>query len=455
MSLDGNNSSDGLVKEAEHLLRELFPICRSITGNGVRQTLSRLQKVVEFDVKEIPTGTICYDWVVPDEWNINDAYIQDLSGKKIADFKKNNLHLVSYSIPVNKVISFQELLKHLHTLPQLPNAIPYRVSYYNKEWGFCLSFKEFNELDKKKSYHVIVDSTLKPGSLTYGEYCIKGSSEKEFLIWTYCCHPSLANDNLSGMVLWALLLRELKFRKTRHSYRFVIAPETIGAITYLSQNEEEMKNIYGGFILTCVAGSEKFSYKSTFLKEHEIDRVVDRVFRESNIDYISYPFDVNGSDERQFSSPYFRIPIGTVCRGKYYEYDYYHTSLDNLDYINSENLIQTFRIYLRIIDYLENNLNYVSLNQKGEPMFGKRNLYTKIGGPFKQKAVNKEQFSREYDITITGLQMEREFDAMRWLIFYGDGKNTLLDISEKTDIPLETLHQVAKILREKGLLEIK
>lgn len=343
-----------LVKEADELLHRLFPICRSITGDGVRQTLSILQKVSNFDLKEIRSGRPCYDWTIPEEWNIKDAYIEDSDGKRVIDFRISNLHVVSYSIPIDRKMDFGELRGHLHTLPGLPDAIPYRTSYYNRDWGFCLSYNQLKRMDNNKRYHVVIDSTLKPGSLTYGESLIKGSGKGEFLFSTYCCHPSLANDNLSGQVLWALLLRELRARKLKYSYRFLIAPETIGAIAYLSHNESAIKNLSGGFVITSVAGPGKFGYKHTYLGNHFIDKAVEENFNKSGIDYVSYPFDVNGSDERQYSSPYFRIPIGTICKDKYYEYDYYHTSLDDLDFISAENLVETLTLYLSTIDKIEN-----------------------------------------------------------------------------------------------------
>lgn len=409
----------------DETLQRLFPICRSITGDGVRETLSILQQIVEFDIKEIPSGTVCYDWTIPDEWNVRDAYVKDSSGTLIIDFRQNNLHLVGYSIPVDQVMSFQELEKHLHTLPDLPSAIPYRTTYYNRDWGFCLSQEQFNRMDRDEKYHIHIDSTLKPGSLTLGEGIIEGSSEQEFLISTYCCHPSLANDNLSGLVLWAFLLRELKSHQTRHSYRFVIIPETIGAIAYLSQNEEAMKKVAGGFVITTVAGLGKFGYKHTYLGDHLIDRVVHRTFSELNIEYIPYPFDIKGSDERQYSAPYFRIPVGTICKDKYYEYDYYHTSLDDLDFINAEHLIETLKLYLLAIQKLEMNVTYRSLNPYCEPQLGKRGLYS-----------------------------GKELDAIRWIMFCSDGKTSLLDISEKTAFPLKELYETAEKLRQHQLLEI-
>jgi|TARA_B110000495_G_scaffold200343_1_gene215390 aminopeptidase-like protein len=471
--IDGNN----LINDADNLLKELFPICRSITGNGVRQTLSILKKVADFNIKEIPSGTKCYDWTVPNEWNIVDAYVEDSSGRKIIDFKKNNLHLVSYSEPVDKTLSYQELIKHLHTLPDLPDAIPYRTSYYNKNWGFCLSHNDFQKLDETEQYHVKIDSTLEPGNLTYGDFFIKGNSGKEFLFSTYCCHPSLGNDNLSGMVLWILLLRSLQKEIPTHSYRFIIVPETIGAIAYLSQNETEMKKITGGFILTCVAGPNNFEYKRSYLGNNLIDKAVDDSFNDLGLSYTKYPFDINGSDETHFSAPYFRIPIGTVCKDKYYEFDYYHTSLDNLDFINAKNLIKSLKVNFSIINHLEdlnmvdmdnisrklthnneskNDVFYRSLNPYCEPMLSKRGLHPTIGGKIKQKAFNfkTNHIQRNYTAfdevhNHTG----SEIDAIGWLMFYGDGITSVKEISKKSKLELSLLENIAEKLVGHKLLE--
>ena len=451
-----NQFDEKIIFEVKKIFDELFPICRSITGNGVRQSLKILQKIANFDIKEIPSGTSCYDWIIPNEWNVEEAYIEDSLGNKIIDFKKNNLHLVGYSVPIDENISFNELKSHLHMLPDLPDAIPYRTSYYEKNWGFCLSKKQFEQLDPNESYHVKIKSKLEQGSLTYGEYYIKGKSSKEYIFSTYCCHPSLANDNLSGMVLWALLLRELQNRETENSYRFVIAPETIGAIAYLSENEKAMKNVTGGFILMTVAGPGKFSYKESFLQEHEVDVVTRKAFQKLKTDFISYPFHILGGDETEFSSPYFRIPIGVVCKDKYYEYDYYHTSLDNLEFISPQNLIDVFDIYIKIIDQLEKNQTYISLNPQGEPMLGKRDLYPQTGGAIHQRVVNSKKSHEEREYPTTSKTMKgTELDAMLWLLFYGDGENSLLEIEGKTNIPLETLHSVATTLCKKNLLKMK
>lgn len=448
-------SWEDLVVEADSLLRRLFPICRSLTGEGVRQSLAILRQVADFEPKELASGTPCYDWVVPDEWNVRDAYVADSSGKRVIDFRRNNLHLVHYSVPVDQKVTFSELAPHLHTLPELPKAVPYRTSYYDRDWGFCLAQEEYDQLNRKDIYHVFIDSTLGPGSLTYGETSIPGDSEEEYLFSTYCCHPSLANDNLSGLVLWALLLRELRSRETRHTYRFMVVPETIGAIAYLSQNEHGMKQVAGGFVVSCVAGPGKFAYKHTFLNNHLIDRVVHETFREQGLEFLPYPFDINGSDEKHYSAPYYRIPVGTIAKDKYYEYDFYHTSLDDLTFISARSLVDSLKLYLLAIEKLELNFVYRSLSPKSEPMLGKRGLYPKIGGHIKQRAVDfrRSHHQREYAVSESRVIFGNELDAMRWILFCSDGDTPLLDIAEQTALPLRQLYEVAERLCEHGLLE--
>lgn len=448
-------SPDALAEEADRLLRRLFPICRSITGEGVRRSLAILREVVDFEIREVPSGTVCYDWVVPDEWNVTDAFIRDETGGKVVDFRDNNLHLVGYSTPIDRVLTFAELCEHLHTLPALPEAIPYRTSYYNRDWGFCMSHRQFQRLDPSAWYRVYIDATLRPGSLTFGESRVQGRSGHEFFLSTYCCHPSMGNDNLSGMVLWALLLRELRSRPLRHSYRAVIVPETIGAIAYLSQHESAMKRIAGGFVITTVAGPGRFGYKQTFQENHVIDRAVRRTFAELNQDYVRHPFDVKGSDETHYSAPYFRIPVGTICKDKYYDYPYYHTSLDNLEFISARDLIRTLEMYLLTIETLELNRTYRSLSPYSEPMLGKRGLYPSIGGHINQPAVSGQRGHVQRDTTLgqNGRASEQELDAMLWLVFYGDGQTSVLDIAEKTGLPMRRLHEAAGKLCAQGLLE--
>ncbi len=443
-----------LTRDADVLLCTLFPICRSITGGGLRRTLNLLRDVTSFDLTEVPSGTVCYDWTVPDEWNVRDAYVADSTGRRVIDFQQNNVHLVNYSIPFEGTLTFDKLAPHLFTLPDLLTAIPYRTTYYNRAWGFCLAHEQFQKLDCNETYRIVVDTTLAPGSLTYGEALLPGTSGKEFLISTYVCHPSLANDNLSGVVLWTLLLRELRTRDLHHSYRFVIAPETIGALAYITRNENAVRALTGGFVATTVAGPGRFGYKRTFRGDSVMDRVARLTFRELGLEFNEYPFDVNGSDERQYSTPGLRVPVGTICKDKYYEYPYYHTSLDNLEFVSATNLVETLKLYVLAIEKLEQNRTYRSLNPIGEPMLGKRGLYPKTGGAIKQKAADASAHGeRRYAVDAGNILYGNELDAIRWVLFYADGLTPLLDIAEKTGLPLKQLYEVAEKLTAGGLLE--
>lgn len=435
---------------ADELLRRLFPICRSLTGDGVRETLSILQEYADLDIKSYPTGTRCYDWTIPDEWNIRDAFIADSKGRRIVDFKDSNLHVVHYSVPVDAEMPFAELGKHLHTLPDLPTAIPYRTTFYERDWGFCLSQRQLDAFDPENSYRVVIDADLAPGSLTFGEKILPGESGEEFLISTYCCHPSMANDNLSGVVLTTLLLRELQARKTRHGYRFVFIPETIGAIAYLSHNESAMKALAGGYVATCCGGPGSFGYKESFRGDVIIDRAARIALRDAGVEYIPYPFVPDGSDERQYSSPGFRIPVGSITKDKYHEYPYYHTSLDNLDFVKAEYLVASLELHLAAINILENNALYRSLNPHGEVQLGRRGLYPQLGGVNKQRAYE----DRPDDRTLQASKAQwKEMDLISWLLFLADGEHDLLAIAERTGCPFAELARVARRLEDAGVLE--
>jgi len=444
-----------LEQEADLLLRDLFPICRSLTGEGVRQTLRQLKAVANFEMHEVPSGTKCFDWVVPDEWNVRDAFIADLTGERLVDFRRSNLHLASYSVPFDGVVSFEELDTHLHSLPALPEAIPYRTTYYNRDWGFCLTHRQRETLDRNADYRVVIDATLQPGGLTYGECLLPGTSGEEYLVSSYCCHPSLANDNLSGVILWTLLLRELQSRPHRHAYRFILVPETIGAIAYLSLHKEEMRRVSGGLIPTTVAGPGKFGFKRTYLGDHRIDRVIELTLREQRLDYVAYPFDINGSDETQYSAPFFRIPIGTISKDKYYEYPFYHTSLDNLEFISAGGLIDSLKLYMLTIEKLELDVQYESQNPYSEPMLGKRGLYPPTGGSIKQSAVDpsKSHLDRTYSIGGDNVAYGSELDAIRWVMFTADGSTGLLEVAETSGLPVRQLYDTAENLRRHGLLQ--
>jgi aminopeptidase-like protein len=417
----------------------LFPLHRSLAGEENRKSLRYLQSIADFDVMEIPSGTKAYDWTVPQEWEVNEAYIETDYGYRVVDYKDNNLHLVSYSNPVKGMFSWEELSEHIHTLGDYSFngwSIPYRTAYYTYDWGFCMDRNLYNILEYSSpsiKYNVVIDAEFIDGSMSIGERIVQGESEEEYLFSTYCCHPSMANDNLSGMILWALLLKELENRNLRHTYRFVIAPETIGHIAYIWLREQEIRNIDGGYVLSTVAGPGPLSYRESFQGNSKIDRAARLALRRRGI---QYPFDINGSDERQYSSPAFRIPVGAVCKSKYYEYEEYHTSLDNLDFVSAENLLQTMNVYLDIIDILENDKTYYSLNAACEPMLGKRDLYPEIGGAI--------------------LPGKTDLDAIKWVMFYSDASHSIMDISELSGVSVKRLSKAAGTLVENDLLrEIK
>ena len=426
--------------EVEGLFRELYPICRSITGDGVRQTLMRLQDIAAFTVHDIPSGTPVFDWVIPDEWRVREAYVETLDGFRVIDFQDHNLHLVGYSTPFSGELSFEQLDSHLHTLPDQPDAIPYRTSYYQRDWGFCLSHKAYVQLDPTLRYRVKVDTELFSGSLTLGEMVLPGNSEVEIIFHTYCCHPSMGNDNLSGMVLWALLLRYLGNRPRRHSYRFIIAPETIGTLAYLHLRQHSLESVAGGFVLTTVAGPGSFSLKESFEKNTKLDRAARCVLSGCDPEFSRYAFDVFGSDERQYSSPGFRLPMVTIARSQYHRYSAYHTSLDDLSFISESSLLETFKAYVDIIEILEEDALVHSLAPFGEPMLGKRGLYPMLGGGLGTPG-NDQSFNR--------------LGTILWTAFLADGQHTLLDISEQTNRPFKEVLDVARQLVEKGLIRLE
>jgi aminopeptidase-like protein len=356
---------------------KLWPICRSITGNGLRASFHILQEIIPLQLHEISTGTSVLDWKIPNEWNIEEAFITDENGNKIIDFKKNNLHVVNYAIPIDKVISFEELLPHLYYKEELPDAIPYVTSYYKEKWGFCLSYRQFLELDKSAKYHVCIKSTLKPGSLTYGDLVIKGKSKKEILFTSYLCHPSMANNELSGPLTVAFLYNELSKRKNlKYTYRFVIAPETIGSIVYLDKNGDYLKeNLLAGYVLTCCGDKGTISYKHSRRINSLADSWFKRTAKILNTNVRYYDFDPLGSDERQYCSPGYNLPVGSFMRTKYHEFKEYHTSLDNKSFISFEALNENIHFLNHLIDTIEKSSIYIRTNPYGEPNLGKRGLY--------------------------------------------------------------------------------
>jgi aminopeptidase-like protein len=411
------------------LIAELYPICRSITGNGVRETLRIVDKHISVEIHEVPTGTQVFDWTVPREWNIKDAYIKNLNGDRIVDFRKSNLHVVNYSVPVNARMSLAELTPHLFTLPDHPDWIPYRTSYYHETWGFCLSEKQRSAL-LDEVYEVCIDSTLQSGFLTYGEYLLPGETADEVLISCHICHPSLANDNLSGISLAISLAKHLSAVRRRYSYRFLFIPGTIGSITWLARNEEKTSRIKHGLVLASVGAGTKFTYKKSRRGDADIDRAVGVTFRDHGTRHDIVDFSPYGYDERQFCSPGFDLPVGCFMRNPNGSFPEYHTSADNLAFVQPSLLGESFAVVASVISLLESNRIYVNQNPKCEPQLGKRGLYRKIGG-------------------VTGSVDEL---AMLWVLNLSDGRHSLLDIAERSKCSFDTTRRAAEILFDQHLL---
>jgi aminopeptidase-like protein len=417
--------------EMYQLVTRLYPICRSITGNGVRQTLQILQEYISLDIREVPTGIQVFDWTVPKEWNIREAWIKDPTGKVIVNFSDHNLHVLNYSTPVHKIISLEELKPHLFSLPDKPDWIPYRTSYYSENWGFCLTHNQLVSLPDG-DYEVYIDSSLSEGSLTYGEYFIPGETDDEVLISCHICHPSLANDNLSGISLAVRLAQWLLTQPRRYSYRFVFVPGTIGSITWLSINEEQAFQIKHGLVATLVGDSGKFTYKKSRRGDAEIDRAVAHALKHSESPYQIIDFFPYGYDERQYCSPGFNLAVGCLMRTPHGQYPEYHTSADNLDLVTPKNLTESYQLYETIIQILEGNRIYVNQNPKCEPQLGKRGLYRAISG---------DNHTKSYEM------------AMLWVLNFSDGEHSLLDIAERAGIPFAFVQKVAVLLEEHGLLK--
>src|SRR5688572_5275286 len=427
--LDNDTSSVG--EEMYRLITDLFPICRSITGQGVRETLSLLQKHVPLDIHEVPSGTRVFDWTVPKEWNIRQAWIKDPTGKKIIDFQNSNLHVLNYSTPVHARLSFTDLKEHLYSLPEHPEWTPYRTSYYNKNWGFCLPHNQLLGLSEGE-YEVFIDSSLEDGHLTYGEYYLRGETDAEVLISAHICHPSLANDNLSGVAIAAFLAKHLSKLSLKYSYRFLFIPGTIGSITWLSLNESQLSRIKHGLVFTCLGDPGKFTYKKSRQGDAEIDRAVTEVLKKSGDAFEVREFSPYGYDERQFCSPGFNLPVGCFMRTPHAQYPEYHTSADNLDLVRPEYLADSFSKCLAIFQVLENNRVYLNQNPKCEPQLGKRGIYSQIGGQIDAKAQEL---------------------ALLWVLNLSDGKNSLLDIAERSNLIFATVSNAAQTLLKTGLLQ--
>lgn len=411
--------------------KDLFPICRSITGDGVRQTLQYISNVIGgLDVHEVASGTTCFDWTVPNEWNIRDAYVMNESGEKIIDFKKSNLHVVGYSEPVDAVMSLEELQEHLHSLESQPEAIPYVTSYYKRTWGFCISHEQRVRLTPQQ-YRVRIDSTLEPGSMTYGELFVPGTSRKTVLLTSYVCHPSMANNELSGPMLLSALARWLRSRDNRLSYRFVFVPETIGTICYLSRHLAELKrDVIAGFVLSCAGDDREYSYLPSRKGDTLADRVLRHVLDSYHPDYRKYTFLDRASDERQYNSPGVDLPVIPFARSLYRHYPEYHTSLDDLSVISPQGFDTSFETMRRCIDILEANHTY-SCNYLCEPQLGKRGLYPTTS--------MKNGYDDAVRITVDS-------------IAYCDGATDVLGIAEAIGVPADRCIPIMERLAEGGVL---
>ncbi|HEY4901940.1 MAG TPA: DUF4910 domain-containing protein [Candidatus Sulfotelmatobacter sp.] len=412
---------------------ELYPICRSITGQGIRETLDRIARRIPLRTTNVPTGTQVFDWTIPKEWNIRDAYIKNSKGERVIDFLQSNLHVMNYSAPVHKTMMMSELEPYLFSAPETPDWIPYRTSYYQENWGFCLSHNQLLELRKDDGeFDVSIDSTLEDGNLTYGECYLPGRSSDEVLISTHACHPSLANDNVSGVTVAVALAELLAGRDLRYSYRFLFIPATIGAIAWLANNQKNTHRIRHGLVLTCVGDSAGFHYKKSRQGNAEIDRAVAAVFRHLGEPAKILEFSPYGYDERQYCSPGFNLPIGCLMRSVWGTFPEYHTSADNLDFIQSEKLAQSVRVCAAILDVIEGNQRYCSLNPFCEPQLGRRNLYRSSGGG----------------------GLEDEMLARLWVLNLCDGAHSLLDIAERSGQSFATIREAAEQLRQSGLLSV-
>ncbi|MBE1589512.1 DUF4910 domain-containing protein [Nonomuraea angiospora] len=414
-------------EEMHDLVRRLYPLCRSITGDGLRRTLEIIGESIPLEITQVPTGTKVLDWTIPREWNIRDAYIKDAAGHRVVDFQDSNLHVVGYSVPVEATMSLEELRGHLHTLPEQPDLIPYRTSYYAETWGFCLSQDTLDGM-AGGPYEVKIDSTLADGHLTYGEHVVRGSSSEEVLISCHVCHPSLANDNLAGVAVAVALAQRLS--DPWYTYRFIFAPGTIGAITWLALNRERTDRIRHGVTLACAGDSGTITYKRSRRGDAEIDQVFAHVLKDrphTVLDFSPY-----GYDERQYCSPGFNLAVGSLTRTPYSGYPEYHTSADNPDFVLPEAMEDTLETLWTAVRVLEGNRRYQNLSPYGEPQLGARGLYGSLGGRSDTKQA----------------QM-----AMLWVLSLSDGLNSLLDIAERSNLPFQAIADAAHALQNAGLVK--
>ena len=427
--MDGKTDFESCGREMHALMAELFPICRSITGEGVRETLRAIRGRIPLTIFEVPSGTTAFDWIIPKEWNITDAYVLDESGKKIVDFQKSNLHVVGYSVPVNKTVSLSELQAHLYSLEDQPNAIPYVTSYYEERWGFCIPHNLRQTL-KEGLYKVVIDSELKDGHLTYAELIIPGELEQEIFLSTYVCHPSMANNELSGPVVTTMLAKWIASEPRRYTYRIIFIPETIGSLTYLSRHLLWMKeHVIAGFNVTCVGDDRAYSYVPSRHGNTLADKVALAILHEKHPSFVRYSFLDRGSDERQYCSPGVDLPMVSVMRSKYREYPEYHTSLDDMELVTPAGLQGGFLVLRDCLNLLERNRVYRA-TCLGEPQLSRRRLFPSLGTKGTHRMVAD----------------------MLNVLAYADGKHDLVDISTITRIPPSRLLAIVDELIKADLL---
>jgi aminopeptidase-like protein len=411
------------------LATRLFPICRSITGPGVRETLRILQEHIPIQIHEVPSGTPIFDWTVPREWIIRDAFLADQTGARVVDFQCNNLHVVGYSTPIDQQLPLHELQEHLYSLPDQPNAIPYVTSYYKDRWGFCLSHADRLQLNPG-IYRAVIDSELKDGSLTYGECIFPGATKQEIFLSTYVCHPSMANNELSGPVVTTFVCNWIRSQPRHYTYRVIFIPETIGALTYLSRHLDHLqKNVVAGFNISCVGDERSFSYVSSRYANTLADRIAAHVLPTMSSNYTAYSFLDRGSDERQYRSPGVDLPVVSLCRSKYGTYPEYHTSLDNLQLVTPNGLAGGYEMVRRCLEALEQNRRY-HVNCYGEPCLGKRGLYP----------------------TLSQKNSGSNVKTMMDFLAYADGRNDLISIADIIGVSISDILPIASRLKEAGLI---
>jgi aminopeptidase-like protein len=428
------HGATGVGEEMLELMRVLYPLCRSLTGDGVRETLRLVGEVLPLEITEVATGTPIFDWTVPREWNITDAWISDTEGRRIVDFRESNLHVVGYSTPVRRTMRGSELRDRLHVHPEHPEWVPARTAYWADTWGFCVTDAQLRAIQPDEEYEVCIDSRLDDGHLTYAEAVIPGRTENEVLLSTYICHPSLCNDNLSGIAVLAFAGRELRRRDLRYTYRLLFSPGTVGPLTWLARNHAGLDRIGHGVVVACVGDPGHVTYKRSRRGQAEVDRAAEHVLRHSRPDAVIEDFVPWGGDERQFCSPGFDLPTGALTRSAHGMFPEYHSSADNFDLVTGESLADSLDALLAILDLLERNTAYLSRSPYGEPQLGRRGLYGQIssGAPRAE-----ESFQR----------------AILWVLNLADGQHSLLDVAERADLPFAEVARAADALVGADLLE--